>query len=172
MPDLQSQREIASRVLRCGKSRVWFDPSRIEDIEEAITAEDVRRLVRDGVIRKIPAKGNSGFRINFARMQKQKGRRKGKGSMKGKLGTRIAKKTAWIKRIRTIRKVLKELRDSKRIDKKMHRKVYMVSKSGYLRSRAHLMTYLERNNMLKDGKESKTEIKTTKAAKGKIASDK
>ena len=149
MPDLQSQREIASRVLSCGKSRVWFDPSRMEDIEEAITAEDVRRLVKDGVIRKMPAKGNSGFRINFARMQKKKGRRKGKGSMKGKIGTRLKRKTAWIKRIRTIRKVLKELHDSGRIDNKTYKKVYMIAKSGYLRSRAHLMTYLERSNLLK-----------------------
>ena len=152
MPDLKSQREIASRVLDCGTSRVWFDPSRIEDIKEAITAEDVRRLVKDGVIKAIPKKGNSGFRTNFARLQKKKGRRKGKGSMKGKLGTRIRRKRAWIKRIRTIRSMLRELRDNSRIDNKTYKKVYMISKSGYLRSRAHLMTYLERSNMLKEGK--------------------
>lgn len=153
--DLRSQRELASRVLGCGKSRVWFDPSRAEDIEEAITAEDVRRLVKEGVIIAMPKRGISGFRTNFARLQKKKGRRKGKGSMKGALGTRQGKKRTWIKRIRTIRKTLRELRDSGRIDKKTYRNVYMVSKSGYLRSRAHLMTYLERNNLLKASKENK-----------------
>jgi len=162
MPDLKSQREIASRVMDCGKSRVWFDPSRTEDIKDAITAEDVRRLVKDGVIKAIPKKGNSGFRTNFVRMQKKKGRRKGKGSMKGPIGTRIGRKRAWIKRIRTLRSLLRELRDNKRIDNATYRKVYMISKSGYLRSRAHLMTYLERSNLLKAGKTEgrKKEIKS------------
>ncbi len=155
MSDLKSQKEIAARVLGCGKSRVWLDPSRTEDIKEAITAEDVRRLVKDGVIREEQKKGVSNFRKNFARMQKKKGRRKGKGSFKGKKGTRIAKKKAWVKRIRTIRIVLKELRDNGRIEKKTYRNVYMVAKSGYLRSRTHLMSFLERSNLLKAEKSGK-----------------
>ncbi len=164
---MKSQREIASRVLKCGKSRVWLDPSRIEDISEAITSEDVRRLVKDGVIRAMPKKGNSGFRINFVRMQKSKGRRKGKGSRKGKLGTRMGRKRTWIKRIRTIRKLLKELRDGERIDNRTYRSVYMVSKSGYLRSRAHLMTYLERNNLLKEAEKKRDDTMQTKGIKEK-----
>lgn len=155
MVELKSQRELASRVLDCGKSRVWFDPSRTEDIEEAITAEDIRRLVKEGVIKALQKKGISSFRSKYAKMQKKKGRRKGKGSMKGPAGTRLKRKTAWIKRIRTIRKVLKELHDSGRMDNKTYRKVYMVAKSGYLRSRAHLITYLERNNLLKEAKTTK-----------------
>jgi len=159
MADLTSQREIASRVLDCGKSRVWLDPSRTEDIEEAITAEDVRRLIKEGAIRKLPERGLSGFRTNFRRMQKKRGRRKGKGSMKGALGTRMGRKRTWVKRIRTIRKALKELRDDGRIENKTYRHVYLVAKSGYLRSKSHLMTYLERSNVLKDAA-AKTAKKT------------
>ncbi len=155
MSNLRSQKEIAARVLGCGKSRVWFDPSRSEDIKEAITAEDVRRLVKDGVIMEEKKKGASAFRKNFARSQKAKGRRKGKGSFKGETGTRLGKKEAWVKRIRTLRSMLRELRDSGRIENKTYRKVYMVSKSGYIRSRAHLTSFLERNNMLRAAESGK-----------------
>ena len=150
--DLKSQKNIAARILKCGKSRVWLDPSRINDISEAITAADIRRLAKDGVIKALPKKGISSFRKKKIAKQKLKGRRKGKGSRKGKIGTRVLKKKTWIKRIRALRKLLKELRDSGRIDKNDYRKIYLKAKSGFFRSRAHLMGYLESNEIIKESK--------------------
>ena len=150
MTDLKSQKEMASRILKCGKSRVWFEPSRIADIEEAITAEDVRRLVSDDVIRLLPKKGLSSFRNKKKAEQKSRGRRKNKGSRKGSLGTRAPKKRLWIKRIRVLRKMLKDLRAEGRIEKNNYRKLYMTAKSGFFRSRAHMLAYAEKNNMIKN----------------------
>jgi large subunit ribosomal protein L19e len=149
---MKSQKEMASRILKCGANRVWLDPSRINDIAEAITAEDVRKLVRDKVIKAEPKKGISSFRKKKLKIQKSKGRRKGKGSRKGKIGTRVKEKTLWVKKIRIIRSVIKELRDTQKMTKTNYRKIYRISKSGFFRSRAHLMNYLEKNELIKGEK--------------------
>ena len=40
MTDVASQRRIAASILKCGVNRVWFDPERLTDIENAISRED------------------------------------------------------------------------------------------------------------------------------------
>lgn len=148
--NLTTQRKIAARALKCGKSRVWFDPERINDIEEAITSADIRHLAKEGAIRKMQKQGVSTSRKKKIAEQKSKGRRKGHGSRKGSFaGTQ---KKEWMKRIRTLRKMLKDFRTEGRLEKKTYRSLYMKNKSGFFRSRSHLMTYMERNNLLKEKK--------------------
>ncbi len=144
---MSGQRTMAAKIMKCGKSRVWMDPTRVADIEEAITSEDVRRLVRDGVIAKKPKKGLSNFRTKKIAAQKKKGRRRNRGSIKGK--TSGQKKQAWMRTIRSIRKLLGELKETGRITNATYRDIYTKSKSGFFRSKAHVMNYLERNNLLK-----------------------
>jgi len=148
--DLKSQKNIAARVLKCGKTRVWLDPARIGDISESITSSDIRRLIKDGVIKKLPKKGLSNYRKKKIAKQKSKGRRKDVGSRKGKLGTRQNRKKTWIKRIRAIRKMIKELKSKNQINNQTYWDIYVKSKSGFFRSKSHVMTYLERNDLLKE----------------------
>lgn len=148
--DLKSQKTIAARILKCGKTRVWIDPVRIGDVSEAITGSDIRRLIDEGAIKKIQKQGVSSFRKRKIMRQKKKGRRKGVGSRKGSLGTRLNKKDVWMKRIRSLRKLLKQLRNENKIEKKTYRNLYMKTKSGFFRSKAHLMNYIERNELFKE----------------------
>ncbi len=150
MAELRSQKTMASRLLKCDITRVWINPERIADVEEAITAEDVRALIKDGVIAAKPRKGNSNFRRKKIMAQKKKGRRRGRGSRKGTVAGQ--QKRNWINRIRAIRKLLRELKAEGRIDGKTYRSVYIKSKSGIFRSRSHVMIYLERNNLIKKAK--------------------
>ncbi|MCX6815694.1 MAG: 50S ribosomal protein L19e [Candidatus Aenigmarchaeota archaeon] len=156
MADLKSQKILASRILKCGVTRIWMDPARSADIAEAITAGDIRKLVNDGVIKAFPKMGVSNFRKNKIARQKKKGHRKGTGSRKGALGTRLHKKRTWISRIRAMRKLLLELRSTEKIDNKVYRDLYIKAKSGFFRSRSHIMIYIDRNNLLK--KEEKKEV--------------
>ena len=150
MAGLASQRKIASRLLKCGTSRVRFDPARIHDIADAITAADLRRLINDGVVTAAPVQGVSTGRASKQRRQKSRGRRKGTGSRKGRVaGTG---KRAWLKRIRSIRAALKQLRDDRKLDKRTYRSLYRMAKSGFFRSRGHLAGHLEKENVLKDVK--------------------
>lgn len=147
--DLKSQKRMAARIIGCGVSRVWINPARIADVSEAITADDVRRYINDGVIVAKPKDGISSFRRKLNIKQKSKGRRKGLGSRKGRKGARTPTKKAWIKRIRTIRALLKDLKKEGKIDNTSFKDVYMKSKAGMFRSKGHVMIYLERNKMLK-----------------------
>lgn len=150
MSELTSQKLMASRIMKCGVTRVWINPERIADVEEAITAEDVRSLIKDGVIRARQKKGLSNFRRKKAALQKQKGRRRGRGSRKGSV--KGLDKRLWISRIRAIRKLLRQLKTERKIDGKTYRLMYTKSKSGLFRSKSHVMIYLERNNLIRKEK--------------------
>ena len=141
--ELVAQKRLAARVMNCGVSRVWIDPARLGDVAQAITTADIRRLVADGVISKVPEKGVSKGRYRKMAEQKRKGRRKGKGSRKGNLGTRFDRKHAWINRVRAQRKLAKEMLAAGKLDKGKYKNIYRKIKGGFFRSRAHLMSYVE-----------------------------
>lgn len=147
---LRYQKRTASRIMKCGVTRVWIDPSRIKDVQEAITGHDIRRFIKDGVIVKLPKKGISSYRKNRAMKQKQKGRRRGQGTRKGYAAG--LQKRQWIKRIRVIRRTLKELKSKGRINNVTYWKMYRTAKSGFFRSKAHLISHLEKNELIKEDK--------------------
>jgi len=148
MTGIGSQKSIAARLIGCGVSRVRVDPARIADVQEAITAADVNMLISSGIIWAAPKKGVSSARRVHKMMQKKKGRMRGHGSKKGKI--KGAKKRKWMAQIRALRDQLRKLKGDGRINGADFRKMYVVSKSGFFRSRAHLMVHLERNGMLKE----------------------
>ena len=61
---LRNQKRLAARIMKCGVTRVWIDPTRIKDAQEAITGQDIRRLINDGIIKKLPKQGLSSYRKN------------------------------------------------------------------------------------------------------------
>jgi large subunit ribosomal protein L19e len=152
---------MASEILKCGTNRIRIKPSK--DVEEALTREDVRNLIRKGMIRKIPKNGSSRAAARKNLAQKKKGRRKGMGSRKGGKRSRISRKKEWMIRIKTLRKVIKELRDTGRIERKDYRKLYLRAKGGMFRNKKHIMLYVKEHELLK--KPTKPIIKKVKPAK-------
>jgi large subunit ribosomal protein L19e len=49
----------------------------------------------------------------------------------------------WMKKIRALRSLLRELRENKTIDVSAYRKLYAKAKGGEYRSRAHLKSHIE-----------------------------
>ncbi len=141
---------LAARTLRCGASRLWFDPTRANDIQDAITAADIRRLVKEGAIAKLEKQGTSRSRARRIAAQKRKGRRKNRGSRKGH--ARGVRKKHWMRTIRSIRSLLKTLRHDGKIRSYIYNDLYKKSKGGYFRSTSHVMLYLERNNLIVEQK--------------------
>lgn len=140
--NLNLQRRLAANLLKCGKNRVWFDLSSLDEISTAATKEDIRELIEKGLIKRKPLVGSSKARIRKKRMQKRKGRRRGHGSRKGKRTARMSRKRLWILKIRAIRRRLKHLRDSGKIDRRTYRILYRKAKGGEFRSVAHLNSYI------------------------------
>jgi large subunit ribosomal protein L19e len=143
MTDLASQRRIAASVLKCGVNRVWFDPERLSDIENAISREDLRGLITDGAIKPHQKKGVSRGRARIRTAQRAYGHRKGVGKRKGAIGARTPGKRAWIQKIRAIRKALVALRDAGTIDRHLYRILYRKAAGGQFRSVAHMKAQME-----------------------------
>lgn len=120
-----------------------IDPDRLEDVDIAITREEIRRLIHEGAIRVEQKKGVSKGRVRVIQMQKRKGRRRGSGSRKGKAGARLSRKTLWIRRVRAIRRRLRVLRDRKELPDRAYRRLYLMVKGGAFRSISHLEQYLK-----------------------------
>src|SRR5512137_2479278 len=143
MSDVASQKRIVASVLKCGVNRVWFDPARLSDIENAISREDLRALITDGAIKARQKKGVSRGRARARIAQRSYGHRKGPGKRRGAAGARRPSKTQWIQRIRAIRRTMRALRDEGKIDPHLYRILYRKAAGGQFRSVAHLKSQVD-----------------------------
>jgi large subunit ribosomal protein L19e len=143
MTDLANQRRMAAEVMDIGVNRVWLDPEASKDIAAALTREDIRKLIEEGKVSKNPVKGVSRVRARKLHEARAYGHRKGHGSRSGAKGARRPKKEMWMKKIRALRSMLRELRENKTIDASTYRKLYVKAKGGEYRSRAHLKSHIE-----------------------------
>jgi large subunit ribosomal protein L19e len=143
MTDLKSQRRLAAQLLKIGQNRVWINPDKADDVEAAITRDEVRRLIHEGTIRASPEKGISRGRARIIHEKKKKGRRSGPGSKTGSSHARISQKQAWMNRIRALRKKLRTLRTKKMIAENGYQKLYRMAGSGRFESVADLERYMK-----------------------------
>lgn len=137
---LKAKRRLASELLKVGQNRVWMDPERAEDLQSAITKNDVRKMIHEGAIRELPVQGTSRGRV---RAQRKRGAGRGSGSRKGGSGARAGSVDPWLLRIRALRKTLKELRERRTITPKVYRRLYGMCKGGAFDSIAALKQYIQ-----------------------------
>jgi large subunit ribosomal protein L19e len=146
---LKQQRMIAAQLMKCGVSRVRFKSE--SEVAEALTRDDIRKLIVKGVIYKIQKKGTSRGHAREILRQKKRGRRRGAGSIKGKWGSRNPAKEQWMNTIRPLRRLLSELRDSGQLTRKDYRMLYRKAKGGAFRSRKHMMLHIKEEELLNKG---------------------
>jgi large subunit ribosomal protein L19e len=118
----------------------------------AITREDIRNLVKEGIIIKKYKKGNSKYRKNLLHERKKKGRARGIGKRKGTKGARFPKKKKWMNRIRPQRRELKKLRDRKLITTATYRKLYKNAKGGMFTSVAQMNRHIKEKDLIRRGR--------------------
>jgi len=135
------QRKLAAKILKCGVEKVWIDPKN-EKVRQAITRRDIRRFVKEGIIKKLPDKKKT--------KRKAKKRQQKTGSRKGSVGARLGKKTIWLRIVRPQRRLLKGLKEKGKLKPLAYRKVYKMIKGNAFRSKAHLMSYLKDKELLKE----------------------
>ena len=149
---LSMQKRLAAGIWGCSEKRVWIDPDRLEEAKEAITKADIRRLMLDHAILKMPKRGISRGRTRKRIVQRRKGRRQNAGSREGKKTARLGRKRAWINRIRALRELLHSLRERNRISKDAYRELYSKAKGGFFRNRRHIKIYLEEHRLITNEK--------------------
>ena len=143
MTDLTAQKRLAADVLGVGKNRVRFDPEAQGEIADAITREDVRDLIEDGVIEAESTQGNSRGRARERNEKRAYGHRSGHGSRKGTSGGRTDGSEEWQSRIRAQRRTLRELRDDDEITRSRYRELYDMASGGEFDSVRDLRRYVD-----------------------------
>jgi len=144
---LKSQRRLASQLLKVGKNRVWIDPDRTEDVEVAITRSEIKKLIHEGAIRQVPAKGVSRARARVLHEKRKEGLRRGPGTREGSSRAKVTKKDAWMLRIRALRRKLKEWKATRTVADESYRRLYLVAGSGAFSSIADMERYAKTHGM-------------------------
>lgn len=147
--NVTAQKRMAAEILKCGIHRVYFEPEYVDEVIMAITREDIRNLITQGIIQKRQKKGISKFRTNENKQRKKRGRARGYGKRKGVASARNPSKRAWINTIRPLRRELKELRNTGKIEQGVYRKMYLRAKGGSFKSVATLHRYLREHKLIK-----------------------
>ena len=115
MSNLRLQKRLASSVLKCGKRKVWLDPNENSEIANANSRQNIRKLVKDGLIIQKPEAIHSRARVRIRAEAKGKGRHMGHGKRKGTANARMPEKVIWMRRQRVLRRLLKKYRADKKI---------------------------------------------------------
>ena len=145
MTDLKAQKRLAADVLGVGRNRVRFDPDAQGEIADAITRDDVRELVEEGVIEAESTEGNSRGSARERNEKRSYGHRTGHGSRKGGAGAREDESDEWRSRIRAQRAKLRELRDADEINRSQYRELYDMASGGEFDSVGDVERYIDDN---------------------------
>jgi large subunit ribosomal protein L19e len=140
---LRSQRQLAAKILKAGENRVWIDPNRTDDVEIAISREEIRKLIHEGAIKRFPVTGVSRARARVIHEKKKKGLRRGPGRRKGTATARVSKKEVWMAKIRALRRRLRELKTRRIITQENYRQLYKMAGSGVFKSVADLERHIK-----------------------------
>jgi large subunit ribosomal protein L19e len=144
--DLSSKKKMAAVMLKTGISRVRLDPNSTDKIADAITKGAIRGLIKEGVIWSVPAKGVSKGRL---RKKRASGRQqRGRGSIEGSSGARMARKSQWISKVRALRRHLRMLKDRGEITGKVFDEIYVKVKNGQVKSIRHLKEIVKNRRAL------------------------
>ncbi len=145
--DVNAQKKLAAKVMGIGLSRVRIIDE--AEVAEALTRNDIKRLIVRGSIIKIEKRGSSKKYSAYRLEQKKKGRGLGRGSRKGRKFSKKTGKERWMDRVRPLRRLLRELRDSGKISDSDYRKLYYMVKGGAFRNKNHMLYYLKGKELLK-----------------------
>lgn len=131
--NLRKKKNLAARILKIGKGRIIFAESRLDEIKEAITKQDIRELKQDGAIIIREKKGRKN------RLQKKK-KKRSSGNIRKKVNKR---KKEYIAMVRKQRAYVKEMKKQGKISNEEFKNIRKKIRNKNFRSKAQLKEYIE-----------------------------
>lgn len=146
---LDKIKAVAGKILKKSKHKLIVDQEKVQtnkkNVSDAITKDDVRKLIVDGVLVKKSNTGHSRGRARILLEKKKLKRKRGPGKRKG---TKKARKTVneYNVKVRALRKRLKEIKDEDKLNGKNYNSLYLRIKGNYFRGKKHLEEYINGEN--------------------------
>jgi large subunit ribosomal protein L19e len=129
--NLSKKKKLAKRTFGVGENRIVFVESRLNDIKEAITKQDMRDLRQDKAIIIKEKKG---------RKKVIRKRRRSTGNIRKKINTR---KRDYVILTRKLRKYVSEMKNQGKISKEEVDDIRKKIRNKTFRSKSHLKEYIE-----------------------------
>ena len=127
--NLSKKKELAARTLRVGKERIVFVKSRLEEVKEAITKQDIRDLRKDKAIL---------IKEILGRKKKKRKKKRSVGNIRKKVKTR---KKDYVTLTRKLRDYVRELKKQGKLSLKEVKEIRKRIRNKNFRSKAHLREY-------------------------------
>jgi large subunit ribosomal protein L19e len=131
--NLSSKKAVAAKLLKVGTTRVRFHNDSLDRVSDAVTRDDIRKLIRAGDIWAVQKRGISRGRKKVSKEKRSK-RGRGPGSKSGKDTTRTPPKRAWVNQVRHLRGYLKMLKKRGELAPQEFKRFYTKVKGGDVRT--------------------------------------
>jgi large subunit ribosomal protein L19e len=131
--NLKKKKILAAKTLKVGIARIVFLKPRLDEIKEAITKQDIKKLNEDGAILIKNIKGT--------KKVEKKAKKRGPGNIKKKINKR---KRDYITMTRKLRKHISGLKKQGELSNKEFTQIRKKIKNKEFKSKAHLKEHIKR----------------------------